>query len=231
MPGLQLLACATEVQELKDKLTTAEQRINQLENDLDTAYQGLLRGRDNDTTSRARCEIFSVYSVRNSSVNGLFKYYTGFEYVEFCNLCVVFKVPIDPQDHTSPLTYTQSIRASKMLPLVDQLFMVLCKLRNNFDTIDLGYRFGISQPDVSVLFNSWINYMFFCLADIPIWPHRNIIQSKMPEMYKHDFPTTISIIDCTEIKIQKPYSLKLQVSVTLTINLLLLLKQLLLVIQ
>jgi len=88
--------------------------------------------------------------------------------------------------------------------------MVLCKLRNNFDTIDLGYRFGISQPDVSVLFNSWINYMFFCLADIPIWPHRNIIQSKMPEMYKHDFPTTISIIDCTEIKIQKPSSLKVQ---------------------
>jgi len=109
VPGLQLLACATEVQELKDKLTAAEQRINKLEDDLDTAYQRLLRGSENDTASSARSEIFSVDSVRNSSVNGLFKYYTGFEYVEFCNLCVVFKVSIDPQDHTSPLTYTQSI--------------------------------------------------------------------------------------------------------------------------
>ncbi|VDI81632.1 Hypothetical predicted protein [Mytilus galloprovincialis] len=32
----------------------------------------------------------------------------------------------------------------------------------------------------------------------------------MPQQYKHEFPTCLAIIDCTEFKIEKPSTLKSQ---------------------
>ena len=43
-----------------------------------------------------------------------------------------------------------------------------------------------------------------------IWPHRDTIMEHMSENYKKDFPNTFVIIDCTELKLQKPSSLQRQ---------------------
>lgn len=42
--------------------------------------------------------------------------------------------------------------------------------------------------------------MFFRLGSLDIWPHRKTLIENMPESYKKDFPNTIVIIDCTELK-------------------------------
>lgn len=52
--------------------------------------------------------------------------------------------------------------------------------------------------------------MFFRLGSIDIWPHRKTLMENIPESYKKDFPNTIAIIDCTELKVQKPSSLHRQ---------------------
>lgn len=52
--------------------------------------------------------------------------------------------------------------------------------------------------------------MFFRLGSIDIWPHRKTLMENIPESYKKDFPNTIVIIDCTELKVQKPSSLHRQ---------------------
>lgn len=54
------------------------------------------------------------------------------------------------------------------------------------------------------MFVQWINYMFFRLGSLDIWPHREILIENMPESYKKKFPNTLVIIDCTELKVQKP---------------------------
>ena len=147
---------------------------------------------------------FSVDNIRNDGKR--FMYYTGYSPETFDN---IFKFLV-PDDQSVPLQYIENLSSINTLLLKDQLFLTICKARNNFDLQDIGCRFGISQQCAGVIFNSWMNYMFLRFGEICIWPDRNVLFANMPENYKRDFPTTFAIDDCTEIKIQKPSSLKTQ---------------------
>jgi len=149
---------------------------------------------------------FTVDSVSNSPVKGLFGYYTGFTFATFM---LLFSVLI-PSNSELPFTYLKKSACFSRISLPDQLFFVLCKLRNGFHFKDLAFRFGISPQNASVLFRSWINYMYFTFGSISLWPPRDIIESNMPCKFKKDFPNTMTIIDSTEIRLQKPSALKLQ---------------------
>lgn len=84
------------------------------------------------------------------------------------------------------------------------------KLRHDFHYSDLAFRFKISKQTTSVIFTHWINYMFLRFGELSIWPHGDVITENMPSKFKEEFPTTFGILDCTEIKISKPSSLKAQ---------------------
>lgn len=84
------------------------------------------------------------------------------------------------------------------------------RLRHDFGLKDLGFRFGISTQAVSEILNAWIDHSYLLLGIIPIWPHRDVIIESMPPQYKSEFPSTLAIIDCTELKTEKPSSLKLK---------------------
>ncbi len=96
------------------------------------------------------------------------------------------------------------------MPLSHQLLFVLMKLCQNFDLKDLAFRFQIPEHMVGTLFNSWVDYMFDVLGELPAQPHGDIIISQMPDKYKNDIPSTMAILDCIELKIEKPSSLLLQ---------------------
>ena len=115
-----------------------------------------------------------------------------------------------PDPTTLPFRSNNSRNISTDLCLKDQLLLVLCKLRNDFQFKDLGFRFGISSQSASVIFARWINYMFAKFARVPIWPHRTVLSLNMPANYKKYFPTTFVIIDGTEIRMQRPSALKRQ---------------------
>ena len=138
----------------------------------------------------------------------LLHYYSGFSKQAFLGICK-FLIPCED---ACPLSYIGKGNLSqiKNVSLQNQLFLTLCKLRNNVDLQDLAFRFGITQQVTGVIFNSWINYMFVRFGEVSIWPHRDVLYENMPEDYKVEFPTTFVIVDCTEIKIQKPSSLKAQ---------------------
>ena len=59
---------------------------------------------------------------------------------------------------------------------------------------------------------SWINYLYFSLGAIPIWPTKNQIHQSMPDSFKNTYPNTRCILDCTELFCQSPSSLKAQSS-------------------
>jgi len=96
------------------------------------------------------------------------------------------------------------------LELKEQLFMTLIKLRLNFEFTNLGHLFGISQQDAGTLFADWINYMYYTLGSISLWPHRDVITSMMPPEVKEKFPNTFVILDGTELKVQRSSALDLQ---------------------
>ena len=68
---------------------------------------------------------------------------------------------------------------------------------------DLAYRFQISQATVSHICVAWINFLYYKLSEIPIWPSRAQVQSLMPPEFKEQYPDTRIIIDATEVFIQK----------------------------
>ena len=88
-------------------------------------------------------------------------------------------------------------------------FLTLCRLRQGFAELHLAHLFNVSQPTVSRIFISWINYMYLKLGQINIWPSREIVNETMPQDFKVKYPTTRVIIDCTEIRCEMPSSLLL----------------------
>ena len=168
-PVLQTTSSTTQ----EEQIQALQQTITELEAQLDSVTSQLLFSVYKTPTYDNDCGKLSVASVKASNVNGLFRYYTGFECNEFDNLCHFLNVPQHTEEQIAPLTFRKCIKAQKTIPLEDQLVLVLCKLRNNFDTKDLGYRLGISQKtDCCTLFNEWINYIFYRLGEISMWPHR-----------------------------------------------------------
>ena len=95
------------------------------------------------------------------------------------------------------------------LSLFDQFYLVLQKLRVGTLNQVLADNFNISQTTVSRVFISWVNFLYFMLGSICIWPSRAKIQKHMPTCFKSLYPDCRGIIDASEIKVQAPSSLVL----------------------
>ena len=88
--------------------------------------------------------------------------------------------------------------------------MVLVWLRLDLLEQDVAYRFGISQPMVSQIFTTWINFLYLQFQQIPLWPPKELIDAYMPNSFKKQYPSTRVIIDATEVFIQQPSLPELQ---------------------
>ncbi|XP_052224934.1 uncharacterized protein LOC127840563 [Dreissena polymorpha] len=104
---------------------------------------------------------------------------------------------------------TDMTSRKESMPLIDQFFMFLVKLRLGLFQQDLGVRFGVSQSTVSRIIITWANFLYFQLGSLPIWPSRDQIDMHMPECFKAMYPKTRVVLDCTELKIQTPSAMSL----------------------
>ena len=99
--------------------------------------------------------------------------------------------------------------SDKRLNKQDQFLLWLVKCRLNLKTVDLAYRFSISSFTVSSIFTTWTKLLRPLLENFIIWPSQETISQNLPEKFK-EFPRTRVIIDCFEVQIQHPKSLKAQ---------------------
>ncbi|XP_065896130.1 uncharacterized protein [Dysidea avara] len=97
------------------------------------------------------------------------------------------------------------------LPLLEQLFMTLVRLRLGLYERDLAVRFGVSQSTVSRT-TTWINLMYHSFKAIERFPPWHIVKKYKPEIFKRNYPNTRVIIDATEFAIERPSSLSSQSS-------------------
>ena len=86
----------------------------------------------------------------------------------------------------------------------------MVKLRLNLQFKHLADLFGISAQDAGAVFRVWINYKFYRFGSVVVWPERQVLKDNMPKKFREDFPNTFLILDGTEIKVQKPSSLRSQ---------------------
>ncbi|XP_033725364.1 uncharacterized protein LOC117315325 [Pecten maximus] len=140
------------------------------------------------------------YSIENyRSCPKMLKYYTGFE--DYDHFMLFFNI-------LGPAAHDLQFKSSVLSP-ENQLFLTLMKLRRATENIELGHLFHISETTVSTLLNIWINFLYFQLKELDIWPSRDIVDEHMPENFSQ-FSNTRVILDATEIPIHKPRNVNAQ---------------------
>ena len=80
------------------------------------------------------------------------------------------------------------------LPLLEQFFMTLVRLRLGLLELDLANRFGVSQSTVLRITLTWINLLYHSFKAIEQFPPRNVVKKYMPEVFKKEYPNARIII-------------------------------------
>ncbi|XP_048759607.2 uncharacterized protein LOC125669203 isoform X2 [Ostrea edulis] len=186
-------------------------RIHELEKENQELHEAIAALPSNNhcstaTQTETHVEHFSVESVSNSKIKNLFEYYTGMTYLRFLML-ISFLFPKGTLADVNPVTYDASRDEVKRLPVDQQVFMFLCRIRSGLQLKDLACRFDLKIQSVSTILKGISKYMYYRLGSLSSWPHRNKIMQDMFFVYTEEFPNVVMVIDCTEIKIQRPSSL------------------------
>ena len=97
-------------------------------------------------------------------------------------------------------------RISKpQLSIEDQFLLTLIKLRTHPTNTELALFFGVDVMQVSNVFITWVNFMYFQWKEINWWPSRELVRFYSPSGFQSCFPKTRVIIDGTECPIEKPH--------------------------
>ena len=104
------------------------------------------------------------------------------------------------------VNYRNTTSSISSKSLYDQYFLFMVRIRLGCTETDLAVRFNLSTSTVSRIILTWINFVYIMLGGLPIWPTKAQVQKHMPVSFKQHFPHTRVILDCTEIKVQRPSS-------------------------
>jgi len=99
----------------------------------------------------------------------------------------------------------------RKLSVWQEFTLVLQRLRLGLLERDLADRYRVSVSTVSDIIRTWIKFMkselqYLCI----VWPSKEQLKFYMPSMFKELYPELVSIIDCTELRMESPSSLDKQ---------------------
>jgi len=146
--------------------------------------------------------------------DSLVKFYTGF--TDYGTLMAFYEEILEPDasvvrqwsGRRSERDYDETkVGPACKLPLTEQFFLTLVRIRLGLPELDCAVRFGISQSSVSRISNTRINFMYQNFKSIETFPSWHIVKKHMPESFKKEYPNTRIIIDATEFYIERPSSL------------------------
>lgn len=173
------------ITELQEKLSAALLKIEELE-----AVVLQLKEKIVDLEQKNEQLEEQMFSLKNISSNdSLVAFYTGFPNYETMMALYDF---LDPGARGENINYWLSGKEvagnakpvkqgrPRSLKPVDEFFLTLCRLRQGFAELHLAHLFNVSQPTVSRIFISWINYMYLKLGHVNIWPSRELVNETMP---------------------------------------------------
>ena len=172
---------------------------------------------DQLTKAQAKYEksLFRLANIKED--DGLVSFYTGFP--DYNTLLTFYNIILESDAKVmrqwrggeSKETYND-VKTGRdyKLPLFEQLFLTLVRLRLGDPELDLAIRFGLSQSCVSRIIATWVNLLYHSLKGLERFPPWHIVQKYMPVAFKEQYPNTRLVIDCTEFGIERPSSLVTQ---------------------
>ena len=184
--------CALEEQiaQLKRKNTILMVNVDQLENESTKSQKEIAELKKQIEIKNNQLFTHNDFSMDKIKTKPDLLTYTGFDSREMYE---TFREFINPG--------SQHSRSTK-LSVEDQMLLLLAKLRQGFDFVDLAFRLNCTKKHASKIFNNWINAVYFRLGCLNIWPHQTVLFDHSPTGFKEKYPTTFIILDGTEMKIE-----------------------------
>ena len=160
-----------EVKELKDKhqeLRLEVQKLNAKCQKLEMQVEDF-----KDKLQSSEDQLFRLEKIKQS--DNLIKFYTGFP--DFATLMIFYEEIL--KDDAEEMRMWKGKNSKDIfdefkcgrlhkLPLLEQFFMTLVRLRLGLLKVDIAYRFSVSQSTVSRTTLTWINLMYHNFKKIPI---------------------------------------------------------------
>ena len=172
----------------------------------------LLEAQNTRLQSELQCQrprFFRIESIAHDDM--LVRFYTGF--TSYAILLAFFQF-LGPA--VNNLTYWDTERKEKRrrmkLDPFNQLFLTLVKLRLNLRERDLAYRFDVSVGTVSKYFITWVCFLYRVFEEISWMPSVEQVKATLPCAFKDKYPDTYTIIDGSEVFIERPSDLHMQSS-------------------
>lgn len=126
------------------------------------------------------------------------KFYTGLSLPVFRKTCICLS-----QDY--------KIKQKGALYENDTILLFFMRLRRGLLFEDLAYRFGVSRPTATKIFQFWLPKAATVFKQLLCWRPDEVIKKFMPEPFQIAYPNTKCIIDTIEVPIAKPLPTKGQV--------------------
>ena len=205
-----------EIQEMQTTATEKEQaeEIQKLQNDRLKMQEEIDRLKKEANKLKYTLEKEPQFDIDEFKDNDAdIAFYTGFQNYDTMILCFnVLKekaanLSYGNHHHVNFDPKTKS-GVKRKLSLWQEFTLVLLRLRLGLFEKDLANRYRVSVSVVSDICRSWIKFMKSELQPrCIIWPSKEQIKHYMPPVFKEFYPELVSIIDCTEIKMESPSSL------------------------
>ena len=182
----------------------------------DTARIELLQGeilmlsRKLKTIEELKTAVFTIDCIAND--DNLIRFYTGFTSYDIFVAFFEFLGPSVTQLDYWGEKDVRTIRRSRKLDPINQLFLTLMKLKLDLKYLDLSVRFGISKTLVSRYFTTWVCFLYQHLNEIQWMPSVEQVRATLPKAFHDKYETTFAIIDASEVFIQVPSDLQMQSS-------------------
>ena len=126
------------------------------------------------------------------------QYNTGLE-----NIDVFYDTLASLGPASNSLTYVNGAKTIG-LPVKDQFFLTLIKLRQYTSNFALSRMFKISETDVYNIFVTWVRFMSLQWREIDTWPSQDLVYFYSPTDFKSKFPTTRVLLDGAEFPSKRP---------------------------
>lgn len=96
-----------------------------------------------------------------------------------------------------------TLRTSKILTPKDTLLLIMMKINLNLKHQDLAWRFQISTAKVSQIINHGLPAVASAVKFLIRWPDKTEVVRSMPTKFQRLYPNCRTIIDCTEIFVER----------------------------
>ena len=164
----------------------------------------------NDGKHVAGDTCLSLSAIQND--DSKMKLFTGLTFVHFMALFSFLG------ESVNNLTYwdgtgkkEKSRKGNRKLEPKDELFLTLVRLRRGYGIDTMAHFFGIAVSTVSVIFTTWIQFLFCHFQDFKkeMFPERHHFRDNLPSVF-NTFKNIRCTIDCTEFFVQMPRDFKRQ---------------------